>query len=156
LQDSQLVRDTLRENVRLGVPDASDEQIWQALEHAYVADEIRELPNGLDTVFGEGIDLSGGQMQRIAIARALLMDTPILIMDEAMSAADPGSEAEIQRALSHLVEGRTVLVIAHRPESVFGAQQILRLDGGRIAERIQGEAVTDDAVRKMMHVRNDR
>ncbi len=150
LQSPQLITDTIRENVRLAVPDAGDTAIWQALEQAQIAAEIRALPGGLDTVIGRDTELSGGQQQRIAIARALLADAPILILDEALSAADPDSEAEIQQALTGLVTGRTVLVIAHRPESVLGVDQIIRLDRGRIAERLTGSAVTDDAVVSLM------
>lgn len=150
LQDPQLIAETIRENVRLAVPDAGDAAIWNALEQAQIAAEIRALPKGLDTVIGRDTELSGGQQQRIAIARALLADAPILILDEAMSATDPDSEAEIQQALTGLVAGRTVLVIAHRPESVLGADQIIRLDRGRIAERLTGSAITDDTVYTLM------
>lgn len=134
LQDPQLLRLSIRDNVRLAVPDATDEQVWDALTQAQVAEEVKELPRQLDTVFGEETELSGGQMQRISIARAILANAPILIMDEATSATDPDSEAEIQNALSVLARGRTVLVIAHRPGSVFGADQVVRMDRGRITQ----------------------
>lgn len=153
LQDPQLIRASIRDNVRLAVPDASDDAVWRALEDAQMADEARALPRGLDTVFGDEVELSGGQMQRVSIARALLADAPVLIMDEATSATDPDSEAEIQQALSRLVRGRTVLVIAHRPESVFGADQVVRLDRGRITRILSGAEATDEAIRELMSAR---
>jgi ATP-binding cassette subfamily B protein len=150
LQEPQLLRASIRDNVRLAVPDAPDDVIWAQLEKACVADEVRALPHGLDTVFGDEADLSGGQKQRLQIARALLADAPVLILDEATSATDPDSEAEIQRALSSLAEGRTVLVIAHRPESVCGADQVIRLDQGRITRTLTGAEATDAAIRELM------
>ncbi|WP_181274475.1 ABC transporter ATP-binding protein [Brevibacterium oceani] len=132
LQNPQLLRMSLRENIRLARPDAGDEAIWAAAEKAFIAEEIRALPEGLDTVWGEGVRLSGGQEQRIAIARAILADAPILVLDEATAATDPDSEDEIQRALSELVQGRTVLVIAHRAESVIGSDRVVLMRSGRV------------------------
>lgn len=135
LQDAQLLSTSIRNNIALGVPDASQEDIERCARIACVHDEIVNLPQGYDTIIGEGVNLSGGQEQRIAIARALLMDCPILIMDEATAMADPESEAEIQRALSSLVKNRTVLVVAHRIGSIQGADQIVVMNQGRIDAR---------------------
>jgi ATP-binding cassette subfamily B protein len=132
LQNPQLLRMSLRDNIRLARPEATDDQVWAAAQSACIADEIRALPDGLDTVWGEGARLSGGQEQRIAIARALVADAPVLVLDEATAATDPDSEAEIQRALSALVVGRTVLVIAHRVESVLGCDRLAVLRDGRV------------------------
>jgi ATP-binding cassette subfamily B protein len=132
LQNPQLLRMSLRDNIRLAQPRATDDQVWAAAQSACIADEIRALPDGLDTVWGEGARLSGGQEQRIAIARALVADAPVLVLDEATAATDPDSEAEIQRALSALVVGRTVLVIAHRVESVLGCDRLAVLRDGRV------------------------
>lgn len=133
LQDAQLLNATVRENIALGRPDASEEQIREAARSACIDEEIMALPHGYDTVIGTQTSLSGGQEQRIAIARAILLDTPVLILDEATAMADPESEAEIQKALSSLVRGRTVLVIAHRPTAVRGVDQIVVMERGRLA-----------------------
>ncbi|MCS4592283.1 ABC transporter ATP-binding protein/permease [Brevibacterium sediminis] len=132
LQNPQLLRLSLRENIRLARPAADDDAVWAAAERAFIAEEIRDLPDSLDTIWGEGVRLSGGQEQRIAIARAILADAPILVLDEATAATDPDSEDEIQRALSQLVRGRTVLVIAHRSESVIGSDRVVLMRSGRI------------------------
>jgi len=134
-QDVSLLRTTVRDNIRLAHPNADDEAVRAAAAAAQIADRIEELPDGYDTMLGQGTSLSGGEAQRVAIARALLADTPILVLDEATAAADPESESRVQQALSTLVAGRTLLVIAHRLSTVTGADQILVLDGGRIAER---------------------
>ena len=126
LQDPQLLRMSIRDNIALGRPDATDAEVRAA------ADRIDALPDGFDTMFGSGINLSGGEQQRVAIARALLVDAPVLILDEATAFTDPESEAEIQKALTTLVRGRTVLVIAHRPESILGVDQIAVLDHGNL------------------------
>ncbi|KAB3523629.1 ATP-binding cassette domain-containing protein [Corynebacterium sp. zg254] len=128
LQDPHLVRMSIRDNIRLNRPNVSDDEVWAAADAARIADDIRALPAGLDTVVGEGTSLSGGQQQRISIARAIVADTPILILDEATAATDPDSEAEIQAALTRLVAGKTVLVIAHKPESIKGADQVIELE----------------------------
>ena len=132
LQDAQILGATVRENIALGRPDADLEQVRDAARIARVDEEITALPDGYDTVLGRDASLSGGQEQRIAIARAVLLDTPVLLLDEATAMADPESEAEIQEALSALVEGRTVLVIAHRPAAVRGAHRIAVMDRGRV------------------------
>ncbi|MBU2670874.1 ABC transporter ATP-binding protein/permease [Actinoplanes bogorensis] len=134
-QDVRLLRATIRENIALGRPEATDGDVIAVARAAQIHDRITELPDGYDTVVGEGAHLSGGESQRVSIARALLADTPILVLDEATAFADPESEAAIQDALSTLVAGRTLLVIAHRLHTIAGADQILVLDQGRIVER---------------------
>lgn len=128
LQTTHLLRVSIRDNIRLARPDASDEAVWEAARAAQISEFIMELDDGLDTVIGDDIDVSGGQAQRIAIARAILADAPILILDEATTAVDPDAEAEIQTALNSLVKGKTVLVIAHKPEAIVGVDQVIRLN----------------------------
>ncbi|MDK7748904.1 ABC transporter ATP-binding protein [Brevibacterium sp. UMB10442] len=133
-QDVYLFDESVRFNVTLGAPHATDAQVWEALVAAQCDDVVQALPQGLDTVLADGgADLSGGQRQRLAIARALLKDSPILILDEAASAVDPGTEERLQRALATLTAGRTVLVIAHRIRTVENADRIVVVDDGRIA-----------------------
>ena len=132
LQDAQLLGTTVRENIALGRPDADLDQVRAAARVARIDEEIMALPSGYDTVLGQDTALSGGQEQRIAIARAILLDTPVILLDEATAMADPESEAEIQNALSALVKDRTVLVIAHRPAAVRGADRIAVMERGRI------------------------
>ncbi|MFD5869114.1 ABC transporter ATP-binding protein [Corynebacterium sp. NPDC060344] len=151
LQDPQLPRISIRDNIALAKPGATDEEIIAAARSARIADDVEALPRGLDAVVGEDAHLSGGQCQRIAIARALLADAPILILDEATAATDPDCEAEIQAALNRLVVGRTVLVIGHKPESVRGVDQIALLVDGRIADVLSGDAVTAGAVHELMN-----
>lgn len=133
-QQTQLVHGTVRENIALAVPDATDQQIEAAARDAYIHDRIMELPDGYDTMLGANPPLSGGEQQRITIARAILADTPVLVLDEATAYADPESEYFVQRALSRLTEGRTVLVIAHRLHTIVGVDRIVVLDGGRVVE----------------------
>lgn len=134
-QDSTLFHGTVEENLLMARPDATPDQILAATTAANAHGFISALPQGYQTVLGErGTQLSGGQRQRLTIARALLRDTPILILDEALSSVDAENEAEIQQALDRLSRGRTTLVLAHRLSSVIGADRILVLDGGRIAE----------------------
>ena len=131
-QGNTLLSGTIKENLLLGRPDATDEELHEALRLA-AADFISELPDGIESICGEGgTGLSEGQAQRIAIARAVLLDTPVLLLDEATAFADPESEAEIQQALTTLVKGRTVLVIAHRPAAIRGAHRIVVMERGRI------------------------
>lgn len=132
LQDPQLLSISIRDNIALGRPGASEEQIRAAARTARVLDEIDALPHGFDTVFGQDGGLSGGQAQRIAIARAILVDAPVLILDEATALTDPESQHQIQAALSDLVCGKTVLLIAHRPEVVQGVDQIVLVERGKI------------------------
>ncbi|MGO2933112.1 ABC transporter ATP-binding protein [Microbacterium sp.] len=133
-QDVQLLRASLRENIRLTRPDAAAEEVEAAARAAQIHDRIERFERGYDAVVGEDANLSGGEAQRVTIARALLADAPVLVLDEATAFADPDSEAAIQRALSTLAADRTVLVVAHRLHTITGADQILVLDDGRIAE----------------------
>ncbi len=134
-QEAVVFMGSARENILYGRPGASEADIWAAAEAANAATFLRALPKGLDTELGEGgAQLSGGQRQRIAIARALLKDAPILLLDEATSALDAESEAAVQEALEHLMEGRTSLVIAHRLATVRDADRIVVMDQGEIVE----------------------
>lgn len=134
-QDVQLLRASLRDNIRLTRPGATDDEVEDAARAAQIHDRILRFDRGYDAVVGEDANLSGGEAQRVTIARALLADTPVLVLDEATAFADPDSEAAIQRALSTLAAERTVLVIAHRLHTITGADQILVLDEGRVVER---------------------
>lgn len=134
-QDTFLFHGTIGENIRMGRPDASEEDVAAAAQAANIHGFIATLPEGYQTVVGEkGIKLSGGQRQRVAIARALLRDTPILVLDEALSAVDAENEAVIQDALNRLMKGRTTLVLAHRLSSVIDCDRILVLDKGKVVE----------------------
>jgi len=134
-QDTFLFHGTVEDNIRIGREDATQEEIEAAAKAANIHDFVTSLPQGYRTIVGEkGIKLSGGQRQRVAIARALLRDTPILVLDEALSAVDAENEAAIQQALDKLMRGRTTLVLAHRLSSVIDCDRILVLDRGRVAE----------------------
>ncbi len=134
-QETILFHDTVRSNIGYGRPGATQAEIEHAARAALAHDFISQLPSGYDTVIGErGQRLSGGQRQRLAIARALLKNAPLLILDEATSELDTESEREVQKALGNLIEGRTVFVIAHRLSTIHAADRIVVLDGGRIAE----------------------
>ena len=134
-QDITLFHGTIDDNLRLGRPDATQDEVRAAARPANIDDFIMALPDGYATRIGErGLQLSGGQRQRVAIARALLRDAPILILDEALSSVDTENEALIQQALDRLMAGRTTLILAHRLASVIGADRILVLDQGRVAE----------------------
>lgn len=135
LQETQLVHGTVAENIALAVPDATLEQIQAAARAAQIHERVLRLPHGYDTVLGAGAALSGGERQRLTIARAILADTEVLILDEATAFADPESEYLVQQALNRLTRDRTVLVIAHRLHTITRADQIVVLDHGRIAER---------------------
>jgi ATP-binding cassette, subfamily C, bacterial CydCD len=135
-QETWLFHGTVEDNIRMGKPDASPDELDAATRAANAEEFIQRLPQGYDTVVGErGVRLSGGQRQRIAIARALLRDAPILVLDEALSSVDAESEALIQSALDRLMRGRTTLIFAHRLSSVIGADRILVLDEGRLVEQ---------------------
>ncbi|GAB4173809.1 MAG: hypothetical protein OHK0024_10480 [Thalassobaculales bacterium] len=141
-QDTFLFHGTIGDNIRLGRPDADAAAVEAAARAANIHDFIAGLPMGYDTTIGEkGIKLSGGQRQRVAIARALLRDTPILVLDEALSAVDAENEAVIQEALDRLMRGRTTLILAHRLSSVVDCDRILVLDQGRVAEEGRHEAL---------------
>ncbi|AXG81618.1 ABC transporter ATP-binding protein [Streptomyces paludis] len=134
-QDVRLTRDTIAGNIRMARPDASLDEVRAAARAACVDEVIQALPRGYDSVIGEDARLSGGQAQRVSIARALLADTPVVVLDEAAAYADPHSEAAVQDALSELTRSKIVLMIAHRLSTVVDADQIVVLDGGRIVER---------------------
>jgi ATP-binding cassette, subfamily B, heavy metal transporter len=135
-QDTVLFNDTIRYNIRYGRPAASDEEVYEAAKLAHIHDFVSTLPNGYDTMVGErGLKLSGGEKQRVSIARTILKGPPILILDEATSALDTRTEQEIQKALRQVSQDRTTIVIAHRLSTVVDADEIIVLEGGRIAER---------------------
>ena len=134
-QDTFLFHGTIEENIRMGRPNATSDDVQAAAAAANIHEFVQSLPNGYATVVGEkGIRLSGGQRQRVAIARALLRDASILVLDEALSAVDAENEAAIQEALDRLMRGRTTLILAHRLSSVIGCDRILLLDSGKVAE----------------------
>lgn len=134
-QDVFVFADTIRENIRYGRPDATDEEIEEAARRAEIYDDIREMPQGFDTYVGErGVRLSGGQKQRISIARIFLKNPRILILDEATSALDTITEQKIQKSFDELSKGRTSIIIAHRLATVHNADRIVLIDDGRIAE----------------------
>ena len=134
-QNSRLIKASIFENVRLGKPEATREEVMAALKNAQCDDILEKLPDGMDTVIGtKGVYLSGGEQQRIAIARAMLKNTPIIILDEATAFADPDNETRVQAAFSKLSQGKTVIMIAHRLSTVAGADQIYVVKGGQIAE----------------------
>ena len=134
-QNSRLLKGTLLDNVKLGKPDAAEEEVLTALKAAQCMDIVEKFPDGLHTVIGtKGVYLSGGEQQRIAIARAFLKNAPILILDEATAFADPDNEAKVQAAFAELAKGRTVIMIAHRLSTVANADCIYVVENGRIAE----------------------
>ncbi len=135
-QDSRLLKMSIYDNVRMGKKDATREEVMEALRNAQCEDILAGLPQGVDTVIGsEGTYVSGGEMQRLSIARAMLKNAPILILDEATAFADPDNEAKVQKAFSRLSEGKTVIMIAHRLSSVRDADCICVLQGGEIKEK---------------------
>jgi ATP-binding cassette subfamily B protein len=135
-QDTVLFNDTLYSNIAYGRPEASRDEVIAAARAAQIHEFIERLPDGYDTVVGErGLKLSGGEKQRVAIARTILKNPPILLFDEATSALDTATEREIQAQLDAIARNRTTLVIAHRLSTVIGADQILVMDAGRVVER---------------------
>lgn len=138
-QNSRLIKGTILENVRMARPEASDEEVLRALEAAQCGDILEKLPDGVNTVIGtSGIYLSGGEQQRVAIARVILKDSPVVILDEATAFADPDNEVRVQKAFAELLKGRTVIMIAHRLSTVITADRIFVLADGKIAESGSG------------------
>jgi len=136
LQETFLFNDTIAANISLGKPGASRKEIEKAIEASYLKEFVAELPQGIDTIVGErGAMLSGGEKQRIAIARALLIDPPILLLDEATSSLDSESEQRVQNAIERLIQGRTTIIIAHRLSTVQRADRIIVLENGKIVEQ---------------------
>ena len=134
-QNSRLIKASILENVRMGKPDATREEIMAALHNAQCDDILEKLPQGADTVIGtKGVYLSGGEQQRIAIARVMLKNAPIVILDEATAFADPDNESRVQAAFSKLSQGKTVIMIAHRLSTVAGVDQIYVIEGGQVTE----------------------
>ncbi|MGE5488344.1 MAG: ABC transporter ATP-binding protein, partial [bacterium] len=152
-QDTFLFNDTVANNIRYGRADATMEQIREAARNALAEEFIQELPQGYDTIIGDrGVKLSGGQRQRLAIARALLKNAPILILDEATSQLDTESEMLVQRALANLIVGRTVIVIAHRLSTIRRADKIVVIDHGTVTETgTHEELVTGGGIYQRLH-----
>ena len=143
-QDSKLLKMSIYDNVRMGKKDATREEVMQALKNAQCEDIIEKLPNGIDTVIGsKGTYLSGGEAQRISIARAMLKNAPILILDEATAFADPDNEVKVQAAFAKLSKGKTVIMIAHRLSSVTGVDRIFVLQDGEIRQAGKHEELKD-------------
>ncbi|SFE34233.1 ABC transporter ATP-binding protein [Peptostreptococcus sp. D1] len=135
-QKVYLFNDSIKNNILFGNPSASDEEIIEASKKAHCHDFISKLPNGYDTIIGDaGATLSGGEKQRISIARAILKDAPIVILDEATASIDPENEHLIQKAISSLTKGKTVIVIAHRLATIQDSDQILVIDNGRVVQQ---------------------
>ena len=134
-QDVTLFNDTIFNNIQMGNPNATKEQVFAAAKAAYCDEFVRNMPDGYNTILGEnGSTLSGGERQRISIARALLKDSPIILLDEATASLDPENEVFVQKAIAKLVENKTVIIIAHRLRTVVDADQILLLDNGKLVE----------------------
>lgn len=143
-QNSRLVKGTIFDNVRMGRPDASREEVMRALEAAQCADIIGKFPQRENTVIGsEGVFLSGGEQQRVAIARAILKNSPVIILDEATAFADPDNEAKVQAAFTELAKGKTVLMIAHRLSTIVNTDRIYVVQDGRVAEQGDFAALKD-------------
>ena len=146
------------ENIRAARPDASREEVLAAAHAAQCDDILAKLPHGLDTVVGaRGVYLSGGEQQRIALARAILKDAPIVMLDEATAFADPENEYQIQKAFEVLTRSKTVLMIAHRMRTVAGADHIVVLEGGRVIQQgTPAELMEQDGLyRRMVELQNE-
>lgn len=159
-QQPYLFEGTIRDNIRYGRPDATDAEITAAADLAAADEFIRAQPQGYDTPVGEGgASLSGGQRQRISIARAIVRNAPILVLDEATSALDNESEARVQQALDHALEGRTAIVIAHRLSTIISADKIIVMEGGRIIEQgthLELLAIPNGAYQRFYNLQSDR
>ena len=145
-QNSRLIKGSILDNVRMGRPDASDAEVLAVLRAAQCMDITEKFPEGMHTIIGsDGVYLSGGEAQRLAVARAMLKDAPVLILDEATAFADPDNETKVQAAFSELAKGRTVIMIAHRLSTVAGADRIFVLKDGRLAESGTFEELSESA-----------
>ena len=151
-QDSKLLKRSILENVRLSRPDATEQEVMLALEKAQCTDIIEKLPDGINTVIGaKGVYLSGGEQQRIAIARAILKDAPIVVLDEATAFADPENEYLVQNSFKELSKNKTVIMIAHRLSTIQGCDNIIVLDNGKISEQgVHGELLKKDGIYNKM------
>jgi ATP-binding cassette subfamily B protein len=151
-QDSRLIKKSILDNVRMAKPDASEEEVMDALKKAQCMDIIDKLPDGIHTVLGEkGTYLSGGEQQRITIARAVLKDAPILILDEATAFADPDNETKVQAAFEELSKNKTLIMIAHRLSTVMNADRIFVMDDGKCTESgTHNELMNKDGLYKHM------
>ena len=143
-QNSKIIKASILDNVRLGKPEASEKEVYDALKKAQCMDIIEKFPQGINTVIGsKGVYLSGGEAQRIAVARAILKDAPIIILDEATAFADPDNESKVQKAMNELAKGKTVIMIAHRLSTVTNADKIFVLRDGEIAESGRFDELTE-------------
>ncbi len=156
-QDVILFNTSILENIRVGKKDATDEEVIEAARLAECDEFVQKLPDGYNTVIGEnGELLSGGQRQRISIARAMLKDANVILLDEATSFLDVENESKIQRALSHLIKNKTVIIIAHRMRTIANADKIIVLDEGRISEQGSPEELLaqNGLFKKMVDLQN--
>ena len=151
-QDSRLLKRSILENVRLSRPGATEQEVMRALEKAQCTDIIEKLPDGINTVIGaKGVYLSGGEQQRIAIARAILKDAPIVVLDEATAFADPENEYLVQKSFKELSKNKTVIMIAHRLSTIQGCDNIIVLENGRIAEQgVHDELLKENGIYQKM------
>ena len=151
-QDSKLLKRSILENVRLGRPGATEQEVIEALNKAQCADIIAKLPDGIHTVIGtKGVYLSGGEQQRIAIARAILKNAPVVVLDEATAFADPENEYLVQKSFAELAKDKTVIMIAHRLSTIQNADNIIVLENGKIAEQgTHGNLLKQNGIYKKM------